>query len=166
MATDTEVDIGASTNHPLILQTNATDRLKINTSGDVSIETANGYLNFNSTEGSSGYGIRDNAGTMEAKNSGGTWTEFPLVLADGYRQLYYYETSSATGGATPSSGIVASAQSALGSIPTGSYVFIRHQGPQYGIGVGNGGATITSYSTSLYRVDGPTTWAHITTLGA
>jgi hypothetical protein len=34
---------------------------------------AGGYLNFGSTAGSSGYGLRDNAGTMEYKNSGGAW---------------------------------------------------------------------------------------------
>lgn len=32
------------------------------------------YFNFGTTPGSSGYGIRDNAGTMELKNSGGSWT--------------------------------------------------------------------------------------------
>lgn len=35
---------------------------------------ANGYMNFGTTAGSSGYGIRDNAGTIEFKNSGGSWT--------------------------------------------------------------------------------------------
>jgi hypothetical protein len=32
------------------------------------------YLNFGSTAGFNGYGIRDNSGTMEFKNSGGSWT--------------------------------------------------------------------------------------------
>lgn len=32
------------------------------------------YFNFNTTVGSTGYGIRDNAGTIEFKNSGGAWT--------------------------------------------------------------------------------------------
>lgn len=31
------------------------------------------YLNFGSTSGTSGYGFRDNAGTIETKNSGGSW---------------------------------------------------------------------------------------------
>ena len=34
---------------------------------------SNAYLNFGATAGSSGYGIRDNAGTVEFKNSGGDW---------------------------------------------------------------------------------------------
>lgn len=32
-----------------------------------------GYLNFTSTMGSTGYGIRNNAGTIEYKNNGGSW---------------------------------------------------------------------------------------------
>lgn len=45
------------------------------------------YLNFSGTAGSSGYGIRNNAGTMEFKNSGGSWTAFggggSFTLTDG-----------------------------------------------------------------------------------
>lgn len=43
--------------------------------GNVAIGTGAGYLNFGSaTTGSTGYGIRDNSGTMEYKNTGGSWT--------------------------------------------------------------------------------------------
>ena len=41
--------------------------------GNAIISTVSGYLNFGATSGSNGYGIRDNAGTMEFKNSGGSW---------------------------------------------------------------------------------------------
>lgn len=37
---------------------------------------ANNYFNWGSTSGTSGYGIRDNSGVMEFKNSGGAWTGF------------------------------------------------------------------------------------------
>src|SRR4051794_39589434 len=33
----------------------------------------NAYLNVGGTSGSGGYGFRDNAGTLEFKNSGGSW---------------------------------------------------------------------------------------------
>lgn len=36
----------------------------------------NSYINFGLTPGSAGYGIRDNGGVMEFKNSGGSWTSF------------------------------------------------------------------------------------------
>lgn len=35
---------------------------------------ASGYLNFGTLSGTSGYGIRDYSGTMQYKNSGGSWT--------------------------------------------------------------------------------------------
>lgn len=40
---------------------------------------SNRYINFNSTVGSSGYGVRDNLGTVELKNSGGSWSA-PVVV--------------------------------------------------------------------------------------
>lgn len=36
--------------------------------------TAPQYINFSTTLGSTGYGIRNNSGTIEYKNSGGSWT--------------------------------------------------------------------------------------------
>jgi len=41
--------------------------------GNAILSGTSRYLNFGTTTGSSGYGIRDNAGTMEFKNSNGTW---------------------------------------------------------------------------------------------
>lgn len=41
---------------------------------DLLISGSNHYINFNAVTGSSGYGFRDNAGTIEFKNSGGSWT--------------------------------------------------------------------------------------------
>lgn len=40
---------------------------------DILINGSNKYLNFNSVSGSLGYGIRDNGGSIEVKNSGGAW---------------------------------------------------------------------------------------------
>lgn len=41
---------------------------------DILIKGSNRYLNFDTLSGSTGYGFRDNAGTIEFKNSGGSWT--------------------------------------------------------------------------------------------
>jgi endosialidase-like protein len=38
------------------------------------------YLNWGVTAGSSGYGIRDNSGTLEFKNSGGTWSSIQSTV--------------------------------------------------------------------------------------
>ena len=40
------------------------------------IPSANAYLNFNATQGATGYGFRDNAGILEYKHSGGIWSPF------------------------------------------------------------------------------------------
>lgn len=40
---------------------------------DVLINGTNRYLNFGILSGTTGYGFRDNGGTMEYKNSGGSW---------------------------------------------------------------------------------------------
>ncbi len=38
---------------------------------------ASGYLTFGATVGTNGYGIRDSAGTIQYKNSGGAWVSLP-----------------------------------------------------------------------------------------
>ena len=48
--------------------------------GNAIISTVSGYLNFGDTVGASGYGFRDNAGTMEFRNSGGQWRTFTGAL--------------------------------------------------------------------------------------
>lgn len=40
---------------------------------NILVRGVNKYLNFGTISGSSGYGFRDNAGTIEYKNSGGAW---------------------------------------------------------------------------------------------
>ena len=47
----------------------------INPSGyDILVNGTNRYINFNNISGSTGYGIRDNGGVMELKNSGYGWS--------------------------------------------------------------------------------------------
>ena len=40
------------------------------------------HINFGATTGSDGYGIRDNSGTLQFKNSGGTWEDFGTGTGD------------------------------------------------------------------------------------
>jgi len=57
-----------------------TEKMRIDKDGNLYISSASiilpasKYLNFGGTQGSGSYGIRDNSGTMEYKNSGGSWT--------------------------------------------------------------------------------------------
>jgi hypothetical protein len=44
--------------------------------GNAILSGTSRYLNFGDGAGENGYGLRDNAGTMEFKNTGGTWSAF------------------------------------------------------------------------------------------
>ena len=48
--------------------------------GNILLSGVGNYLNFGSTAGTSGYGIRDNAGVLEFKNSGGTWATIQSTI--------------------------------------------------------------------------------------
>ncbi|MDB5238364.1 MAG: hypothetical protein JWM46_634 [Candidatus Kaiserbacteria bacterium] len=63
-------------------------------SGAVNSPNTVRYLNFGSTWDAAGYGIRDNAGTLEFKNSGGSWTSLQSTI-------YNYCADEGCGGSTP-----------------------------------------------------------------
>ena len=48
--------------------------------GNTILSGTNLYLNFGVTAGTNGYGIRDNAGTLEFKDSAGTWKSLNTVV--------------------------------------------------------------------------------------
>ena len=49
---------------------------KLDVAGNIGLD-ASSYINFGDTDGTSGYGFRDNGGTVEYKNSGGSWSAVP-----------------------------------------------------------------------------------------
>ncbi len=72
----------------------STPAAKLDVNGDVWLEGLSRYLNFGTVAtGTNGYGFRDNAGTMQFKNSAGSWTTIGGVGAgtpsgsDGYVQF-------------------------------------------------------------------------------
>lgn len=120
--------------------------------GNMIMNGASRYLNFGTTVGSNGYGIRDNAGTMQFRNSGGTWNNFlpstgvtGITFADGTTQ-----TTAASGGGTltcttrtasiPNSWTPATVNCAAGEIMTGGGYVATSQGAscQYNNPQGNG----------------------------
>ena len=46
---------------------------KLDVNGDIALSGSNRYLNFGAATGTDGYGLRDNAGTIEIKNNSGSW---------------------------------------------------------------------------------------------
>ncbi|HPD99284.1 MAG TPA: hypothetical protein PKV52_03365, partial [Candidatus Saccharibacteria bacterium] len=57
--------------------TNPAAKLTVN--GNI-LASSNSYLNFGSTSGSAGYGIRDNAGTLQVKNNAGSWQNISAAV--------------------------------------------------------------------------------------
>ncbi|MFC1747731.1 hypothetical protein ACFL2V_02880 [Pseudomonadota bacterium] len=61
---------------------------KLDVAGNIGLD-ASSYINYGDTDGSTGYGFRDNAGTLEYKDSGGAWASFfdtesdPTLTNDG-----------------------------------------------------------------------------------
>ena len=125
---------------------------------------SNAYLNFGAAGGSSGYGIRDNDGTIEFKDSGGSWaslqsTIFNLVggaaswTASG-NDIYNTNTGNVGIGTTSPSGKLGvnasgtgwagyfsgSAKGIYGQSSTGNAVEGISTGGYGGYFVGNGGA--------------------------
>lgn len=73
---------------------------------NILIKGVSKYLNFNSVVGTSGYGIRDNAGVMEFKNSGGAWAGIGTGGSGGTGTVTSVDVSGGTTGLTTSGGPV------------------------------------------------------------
>jgi hypothetical protein len=114
---------------------------------------ASGYYNFGSTTGTSGYGIRDNAGTIEYSNSGGTWS--PLGSGGGGGSTWPAGTVSAPGWAV------------TGDADTGLY-----QPTANTVSVATGGVEAVRFLTTASAVDymtfapGATGTPGVVTIGA
>ncbi|MFA6198752.1 MAG: hypothetical protein WC734_06425, partial [Patescibacteria group bacterium] len=79
---------------------------KLDIYGNLLLSGVGRYLNFNATEGISGYGFRDNSGTIEYKNSAGDWAALGGGLfTDGGSISYLTATGDdlAIGGSTSAS---------------------------------------------------------------
>jgi hypothetical protein len=89
--------------------------------GNAILSGTSRYLNFGDSAGEAGYGIRDNAGTMEFKNSADNWRSFlpatgvqSITFADGTTQ-----TTAASGGGISAVTTVSGGSSAY--CPSGYY---------------------------------------------
>lgn len=84
---------GSSGTGALVIGPWGTGGIRMDASSDVGL-AASSYLNFGTTLGSSGYGIRDNGGSIEFKNSGGSWGP-PTAAASGAAGLVQFSNGSA-----------------------------------------------------------------------
>lgn len=68
--------VEGATSYLKAVTTNAAEKLTTDVTlqaPDMIVTGTDGYVNFNSTAGSGGIGIRNNSGLMEVKNTGGSW---------------------------------------------------------------------------------------------
>jgi len=68
-------------------QTTVTPASCVNGAGDACGSVrfpAGSYINFGATKGTSGYGLRDNSGTIQFKNSGDVWTDISVAAGATY----------------------------------------------------------------------------------
>ena len=59
---------------------------KLDIAGNLGLDVSS-YINFGDTDGTTGYGFRDNAGVMEFKNSAGSWTALGETGASTFLEL-------------------------------------------------------------------------------
>jgi hypothetical protein len=95
---------GTSLNEAARIDTNglvgigtATPNHKLDVSGNIGL-AASSYINFGATDGTSGYGIFDNAGTLQYKNSGGSWTNLGVAGAGGSTTQVQFNSSGTLSG--------------------------------------------------------------------
>lgn len=60
----------------------STPQTQLAVAGDISLQSS-GYLNFGNGTSSNGYGVRDNSGTMQYKNTAGAWSDIPSGTSSG-----------------------------------------------------------------------------------
>lgn len=111
---------------------------------DILINGTNKYLNFNTLNGSTGYGFRDNNGTMEVKNSGGAWTPVGTGAGTVTSVSGTSNRITSSGGATPVIDIAATyvgqtSITTLGTIGTGTW-----QGTKIGLLYGGTNADLSA----------------------
>lgn len=136
--------------------------------GNAILSGASPYLNFGSTAGKSGYGIRDNNGVMEFRDSGGEWTPFSTVAGRTGNNftvssdtqnvnLYVLAGSPASPGTytitinpgvTVSSASTANAALTTGVWPAGSIVKLINNGNIYGRGGAGGGGSSGAWNST------------------
>jgi len=132
---------------------------KLDVTGNIILSGSDRYLNFGNTSGTSGYGFRDNAGTMQFKNSGGSWASIASSTSGGggvqlsdanvwtginrfTSNTYFYAPIDVGGMATTSAGTGNFRTEGSVTIGSGGTAITRHLS-NTGT-VGNGGAYIAT----------------------
>lgn len=106
---------------------------------DLLILGANRYENFNTITGASGYGFRDNGGTMQWKNSGGSWANIGSggggSPGGSDTQLQFNSAGTAFGGAAINYTVDGSNSKLQGTFPRGLEMYGADDGSYFGASI-------------------------------
>jgi len=133
------------------INTGTTDQVKsaglgvnsLTVNGSADLTGPSSYLNFGVTVGSGGYGIRDSAGTLEFKNTGGAWNNFTntvlsILGAGAITSLKFSDGSTQTTAASTGHASCAAGNSSQLSTGSGGYAFpALSDGQEYRLANGN-----------------------------
>ncbi len=114
-------------------------------SGDLAVERmvvygnslleASSYLNWGTIFGTSGYGIRDNAGTLEFKNSGGTWASLQSTISTLTGGASVWTTSGTNIYNNNSGNVGVGISTPTGKLDVGGRVHVDYSSPFYGVSI-------------------------------
>lgn len=146
----------------------------VNASGsDILIFGSSKYLNFGSVSGTNGYGFRDNGGTMQFKNSAGSWTDIGTGGGGGSGTVTSIDASGGTTGLTFTGGPVTTAGtltlSGILTVANGGTGWANIQAGGLLYGNGTGKLATTTQGTAgqvLAWLNGIPTWTATTTFSS
>ena len=133
---------------------------KLDVAGNLGL-AASAYLNFGATDGATGYGLRDNAGTVEFKNSTGAWAAVGGILGVGN------SITSATAGSVffaGTAGVLAQDNTNFNYDSTGHTFKLGYDSTHYGTLSVSSAGVLTTTGTAGQTVVGGTGVADLLTL--
>ncbi len=120
-----------------------TPSAKLVVGGDMFLDGSSRYINFGTAaQGTNGYGFRDNAGTLQIKNSGGSWTDIPTSAsgASGTTGQFPYFSADNTLTGTSSIYLATSGNVGIGTTtPTGRLEIDQPTGASAGLRINASG---------------------------
>ncbi len=137
----------------------STPTAELNVYGNIVISPASGYLNFGYVNGTNGYGLRDNSGTLQYKNSGGAWENIggggANVGGGAAGEVAYYQTAGSALAATSSLFIDDNGKVGIGTLTPEKKLHVVGETKLEGDVTLESGNKITNSASGTIAIDAP-----------